>query len=442
MSIQVSPETQSPPQSKAAAERQAYLKGLLEHSARADRGNWLDELRDRTSSLVHEQTFPSTRDEEWKFTDLSAMLDTEFRPAPAPGSVDAQQVNAYALTEASVRLVFVDGRYTPEMSAIAELPDGVVVGNLEALEADKLATYLGQQKGGNEVFTALNAAGFQDAAVVWIPRNQSVAAPLHLLFISTAKAEQLTQPRVLVVAESSSAVTLVEDYIGFGDAVQFTNAVTEIWLDENAQVNHTRVQRETNRTVHIGKTAVSQARDSRYALNAIAVGGQISRHNIDIFQTGPQTATHLYGLSLLTDKQVADTHSAIHYAQPHGTAEQIQKNIVDGQAHAVFNGKIFVPRAAQMTNASQENRNLLLSDKARVDTKPQLEIVADNVKCAHGATVSQLEADEVFYLQSRGISQDNAQRLLIFAFAQDVINRIPVAELRQTLTQYVTEQTR
>lgn len=441
MTIQVSPETQAPPQSKAAAERQAYLKGLLERSARADQGNWLDELRDRTSALVHEQTFPSTRDEEWKFTDLSAMLGTEFQPVAASGSVNAKQIEGYALTEAKTRLVFVDGRYAPELSTTAGLPNGVVVGNLDTLEGDKLSAYLGQQKGGNEVFTALNAAGFQDAAIVWIPRNQVIEAPLHLLFASTATANQLAQPRALVVAESSSAVTLVEDYIGFGDTAQFTNAVTEIWLDENAQVNHTRVQRDTNQTFHIGKTAVSQARDSRYTLNAIALGGQVSRHNIDIFQAGSQTETNVYGLSLLTGKQVADTHSAIHYSQPHGTADQIQKNIVDDQAHAVFNGKIFVPRAAQLTNASQLNRNLLLSDKARVDTKPQLEIVADNVKCAHGATISQLEADEVFYLQSRGISQDNAQRLLIYAFAQDIINRIPVAELRQTLTQYVTEQT-
>lgn len=445
MSPQVSSEVDRSTQSKAAAERDAYLAGLLERSMRAQTGQTeLDELRDRAQALVREQTFPTTRDEEWRFTDLSALLQTAFRPTTA--SITADQLQPYVLPEAAhSRLVFVNGRFNPELSDRAGLPDSVMVGTLSDLQANsqysaKLGQFLAQQPGSHEVFTALNAAGFPEAAVVWIPKNQVIETPIHLVFVSVADGSAIAQPRGLVVAEANSAVTLVEDFVGFGDGIHLTNAVTEIWADQNAQINHTRVQREGAATYHIGKTAVSQARDSRYTCNAIALGAQLSRHNLDVFQTGEQTDTKLYGLTAIQGQQVADTHSAIVYARPHGTADQQHKCIIDDRAHAIFNGKIFVPREAQLTNASQLNRNLLLSSKARVDTKPQLDIVADNVKCAHGATVSQLDTDEVFYLQSRGIDKASAQRLLLYAFAQEIIEYIPIASLRGALTQQVTGQ--
>ncbi|NER80218.1 MAG: Fe-S cluster assembly protein SufD, partial [Leptolyngbya sp. SIO1D8] len=195
-------------------------------------------------------------------------------------------------------------------------------------------------------------------------------------------------------------------------------------------------------TFHLGKTTVTQGRDSRYASTAITLGARLSRHTVEVYQTGAQTDTKLYGLTAIADTQLADTHSLIAFNHPHGTAEQLHKCIMDGQSHAVFNGRIWVPKVAQLTNASQLNRNLLLSGKARVDTKPELDIVADNVKCAHGATVSQLDANEVFYLQSRGISAAAAQQLLIYGFAMEIIDRIPVPSLQQTLTETVTQWTR
>jgi Fe-S cluster assembly protein SufD len=209
--------------------------------------------------------------------------------------------------------------------------------------------------------------------------------------------------------------------------------VTEVWVAGNAEVNHTRVQRESAQAFHIGKTVVSQARDSRYTCTAISLGALLSRHNLEVFANGEQTQTALNGLTLLAEQQVGDTHSTIAFSQPHGSSQQVHKCIVDDRAHAIFNGKIFVPKLAQLTDAAQLSRTLLLSPKARVDTKPQLEITADNVKCAHGATVSQLEADELFYLQSRGIDADQARSLLIYAFAVDVIDRIPIAARRADL---------
>jgi Fe-S cluster assembly protein SufD len=239
-------------------------------------------------------------------------------------------------------------------------------------------------------------------------------------------------------------VTLIEEYTHRRDveeaAVYFTNAVTEIWVEENAQVNHTIIERESGAAFHIGKSAIAQARDSRYTCNAITLGAKLSRHNLEVFQTGEQTETTLNGLTMVALQQLADTHSAIALNHPYGTSNQLHKCIVADRAHAVFNGKVFVPKAAQLTNAGQLNRNLLLSPKARVDTKPQLEITADNVKCAHGATVSQLDAEEVFYLQSRGLDEDDARKLLINAFAAEIINQLPLVSLRERLSTAVSNQ--
>ena len=202
------------------------------------------------------------------------------------------------------------------------------------------------------------------------------------------------------------------------------------------------MQDEGSQTFHIAKTAVSQAANSRYHCTSLDLGGKLSRHHHEIYQQGPQTDTHLYGLSALSDRQLADTHSLISLAHPHGSATQVQKNVVDDSAHSVFNGKVYVARSAQFTDAAQLNRNLMISSKARIDTKPELDIVADNVKCAHGATVSQLQADEIFYLQSRGIAAEQAQRLLLYGFAMEIVEKIAVDRLRQSLSDRVAKWAR
>jgi Fe-S cluster assembly protein SufD len=445
MTIQVSPEHTA--SSQAAANREAYLTQLLKlaQSTETVASDRLPELRSQAAALVQEQTFPTTRNEEWRYTDLSALLQVELTVGDRSLAVSPEAIQAFALLEAAAsRLVFVNGVYAPELSAIANLPANVFVGDLaalpEALQA-RSQNYLAKQPGAEEVFTALNTAGLSDAAVVWIAKNQEVATPIHLLFVSTASDRPvLSQPRCLVVAETGSSVTLVEDYVMVGEGVYFTNPVTEIWVEQNAQVSHTRIQRDSQNAFHIGKTAVSQARDSRYTCNAVSFGAKLSRHNLEVFQTGEQTETNLNGLTLVGGDQLGDTHSTIAYTQPHGSSRQSHKTIVDGQARAVFNGKVFVPKLAQLTDAGQLNRNLLLSPKARVDTKPQLEITADNVKCSHGATVGQIDPDEIFYLQSRGLDQASARQLLVYAFAIEIIDQIPVASVRDRLSQLVKQR--
>ncbi|MHC5759515.1 Fe-S cluster assembly protein SufD [Nostoc sp.] len=440
MSIQISP---SPiPNSNAVSltsmlDRDDYLTGLLNQVTAIKTEGWLQELRQSAANWVRHSTIPTTREEEWRFTDLSSLRKVQFNV----------KTGNYASLEfdilpeaANSRLVFVNGVFAPELSAVSDLPSGIVVSNLAGLsvvEQQAVQQYLAQAEGAQEVFTALNTAGITDAAVVYVKKNVVVETPIHLVFISVAgETATISQPRCLVVAEGGSQVTLVEEYTnrrGAEKGVYLTNAVTEVWVGDNAEVSHTRIEREGAEAFHIGKTAIAQARDSRYTCHAITLGAKLSRHNLEILQTGEQTQTTLNGLTIISGKQLSDTHSAIALNYPHGTSDQLHKCIVGDRAHAVFNGKVFVPKLAQLTNATQLNRNLLLSSKARVDTKPQLEITADNVKCAHGATVSQLEDDEIFYLQSRGIDENDARKLLINAFAAEVINKIPVPSLREIL---------
>ena len=445
MSIQVSP---SPiPNSNAVSltsmlDRDDYLIGLLNQVTATKAEGWLQELRQSAANWVRHSTIPTTREEEWRFTDLSSLRKVQFNNVET--RIFASLQFDILPEAANSRLVFVNGVFAPELSAVTDLPDGIVVSNLAGLsvvEQEGVRQYLAQAEGAQEVFTALNTAGITDAAVVWVKKNVVVETPIHLVFISVAgETATISQPRCLVVAESGSQVRLVEEYTNRRGAesaeeegVYFTNAVTEVWVGDNAEVSHTRVEREGAEAFHIGKTAIAQSRDSRYTCHAITLGAKLSRHNLEILQTGEQTETTLNGLTMISGKQLADTHSAIALNYPHGISKQLHKCIVGDRAHAVFNGKVFVPKLAQLTNATQMNRNLLLSSKARIDTKPQLEITADNVKCAHGATVSQLEDDEIFYLQSRGIDENDARKLLINAFAAEVINQIPVTSLREIL---------
>lgn len=422
----------------ATVDRATYFNQLL--NLRAPNSKF-QEIRDRASANVHDRAIPSIRDEEWRFTDVSDLLSLSLRVAES-ASLSFPQIESFLLPEsANSRLVFVDGVFAADLSAIDDLPDGVVVSNLETvLELmPSVKDYIAKLPGEDEVFTALNTASLTDSAIVFVPRNQDVEAPIHLLFVST-QAETLTQPRVCVIAETGSRVTLIEDFVSLTEGAYFTNTVTEITIAENAEVRHTRVQRDSSAAFHIGKTAVSQARDSRYSCTAVHFGGRLSRHNLDIYQTGEQTETTINGLTVIDGDRIGDTHSLLSLSKPYGVGNQVNKTIVSDRAHAIFNGKVFVPQAAQQTDARQLSRNLLLSPKARVDTKPQLEIVADNVKCAHGATVSQLEDDEVFYLQSRGIDQDSARKLLTYAFAIDIIDQIPVPTLRDRLSAFIRSQ--
>ena len=395
----------------------------------------LQQLRTQATGYLQEETIPTSKNEEWRFTDLSPLFAQTFT-APNP-QIPPVNINGLILPEADTRLVFVNGIYAAQYSSV-KLPADVFVGNLATAIASGLpiTDYLGKQPGGEEVFTAINTAGMNEAAVVWIGKDISLSTPIHLLFIATVDDTAISiQPRTAIVLAAGSSATLVEEYLhsSIPNHAYFNNIVTEVWLGDGAKLNHTRIQDEDIAAIHIAKTAVSQSQHSCYTGTSIDLGAKLSRHNWEIFQIGAQTETYLNGLAMVNGEQESDTHSVIALTQPHGVTNQLHKCIVDDRAHAIFNGKVFVPQAAQQTNAGQLNRNLILSSTAKIDTKPQLEITADNVKCSHGATVSQLEDDEIFYLQSRGLDVETAKILLINAFAVEIIDRIPVASIREKL---------
>jgi Fe-S cluster assembly protein SufD len=443
--------------SRQREQRAAYLRQLLsqrldlpEDLLASGAAAAIQEIRQQAVAQVQELAMPSTRDEEWRFTDLSELLAIKFQPPPSSptgAAIAPEQLSPWQLPEAPHRLVFIDGQYATSLSTLDGLPADLWAGNLHAALMDgaiapKVMQYLAKQPNGNEVFTALNTAGIADAAVLMVPRNVAVTEPIHLLFLTTeTETPSLVQPRVLVVAEANSEITILEEYGSLGEGVHLTNGVTELWLETNAQITHTRLQLEGEHAFHIGKTAVTQARDSRYRTQAVSLGAQLSRHNLEVFHTGEQVETVLNGLTAIAQSQVSDTHSAILYAKPHGTSRQLHKCIVGDRAHGIFNGRVLVPQAAQLTDAGQLNQNLLLSPKARMDTKPQLEIVADNVKCTHGATVGQLETDEIFYLRSRGIDEEASRRLLIYAFAYEILDMLPLNSLKQRLSDQILAKT-
>lgn len=404
--------------------------------------DWLKTLRCRTLERVGSLTLPNTHDEAWRFTPLTKFSNQSFQPLRTLSPLQADDVAHLTIPEATTRLVFVDGVYAPQLSCTSP-ETGLMLGTLDAMlatQASCLEAHLGQHVNADTLFAALNTAFLQDAAVLVVPPDSVLAAPVHVLFISTQPGVA-SHPRLLLVAGVYSQLTVIEDYVALHAGSYFTNAVAEVVLQANAQLTHVRMQRESAQAFHLASCAVSLGVASRYHSASISLGGQISRLDLTVRHTAEGAQCTLNGLALIRGEQLADTHSLIDHARSHGTSRQLHKCIVGGAAHAVFNGQVMVRPGAQQTDSAQSSRNLLLSKQAHVDTQPQLEIFADDVKCTHGATVGQIDSEEVFYLQSRGLSEGVARNLLTYAFGAEIINHIPVASLRQRLEQTVLEQT-
>ena len=421
-----------------------YLESLLagQPMLPASPVSSLNALRAEAVDRVGALTVPTVRDEEWRFTDLSPLTKQTFQPARVRAPREVVDAGRFDLPEAMTRLVFVDGVHAPELSRVA--PEGVAIANFAAADAaqgEMIARHLGRYaEFRDNVFAALNTAFVHDGALIIVPPGSTLAAPVHLLFIAREK-DAASYPRCLVIAGRGSAATVIEDFVSLQDGAYFTNAVTEIVLADDARVDHVRVQHEGGQAFHIGNGAVSLGPGSRFHSVSVALGARISRYDLNVSQTAEGANCTIDGLAVIAERQLADTHTSIDHRKPHGVSRQLHKCIVGGAAHAVFNGKIFVHPGAQQTDSSQSSRNLLLGARAQVDTKPQLEIFADDVKCAHGATVGRLDDDAVFYLRSRGLSDAAARNLLTYAFGAEVVDRIPVASLRQRLETTLLAQT-
>ena len=394
-----------------------------------------EKLRGAAEARLAGRELPSTADEDWKYTDLKALAGLSFESAPR-ATVD---ISGHLLPEmVGTRQVFVNGHHAPHASCASSVPAGVRF--LPLSTASEACHSLGCLENGSEkgLFEDLNTARFEDGAVLLVPKNMKVALPLHLLFITKADTPVAVFPRILVVLERGAELKLVEEHHGLG--TYLSCPVVEIHLAEGAILHHERVQRESEEAFHLGTLKAEVAKGGQYHSRTLSFGARLSRQQPWV-RLAEGAEASLDGLALLEGHQVADTHSFMLHAEPHTTSHQLHKCIVDGKARAIFNGQVLVAPRAQGTDARQQSRNLLLSESARVDTKPQLEIYADDVKCSHGATVGQLDPEELFYLQSRGLNADDARNLLTYGFAADVLNRIPVTSLRRSLRQLVMART-
>jgi len=396
------------------------------------------QLRQSAEARLQGLELPTAKDEDWKYLDLKPLREISL----VPGALVNVDIAESILPEArGTRLVFVNGHFSPHLSNTSALPPGVRMLHLAA--ASEAAAGLGTlaTPEASDVFANLNHARFSDGAYLFVPRNVRVEAPLHILFVSAQEGPEATcsLPRLLVVLERGAEAQIIEEYLGRGH--YFTNAVTEVRLHESATLTHERVQRESREAVHICTLAARVDRGARYVSRTLSLGARLSRQTPAVLMAEEGAELELNGLALLDGDQVADTHSRIDHAVPRCSTRQLQKTIVDGHSRGIFNGRIFVHPGAQQTDARQQARSLLLSETARVDAKPELEIFADDVKCAHGAAIGQLDPEELFYLQSRGLNLETARNLLTYGFAADLLAPIPVASLRRQLRKAVMART-
>jgi Fe-S cluster assembly protein SufD len=389
---------------------------------------WLRKLRQEAFARFCEVGFPTTHDEDWRFTSVSRLAQTPF-VHQAGESLSPAQVAPYDLAGSCCRLVFVNGRYSTELSTFRDLPKGVTVSSLAAQIAGNPTTleahfgrYLNVER---DAFCALNTAFADDGAYIHIPRSVVMEDPIYLVYVSTSSgAPVVSYPRNLVIAEEGSQAMIVEDYVSVGSGTTFCNTVTELVAGENATLTHYRIEREHKHAFSVSTSRIQQARSANVASHSVLLGGGLVRNNVHAVLAGEGTECLINGLFAGNDHQHLDNYMLVEHASPHSSSRQFYNGVLDDHAHGVFHGRIVVHKPAQKTDAKQTNRNLLLSDDAQMDTKPQLEIYADDVKCTHGATIGQIDQEALFYLRARGIDEVSARRLLLVAFAGECLDRM------------------
>ena len=407
---------------------------------------WLAPVRKAGAAHFAALGFPTVKHEDWRFTNVAPLTKLNFRPATNGGEVTAETVKAALFGSLPThRLVFVNGQFVPGLSSIGQLPAGVAVKNLAAAMTENAALiekHLAQQATGEgDGFAALNNATFRDGGFVHIAAGKALEQPVHLLYVSTVKDSGATvQARNLFIAENNSQGTVLESYISTTESAYFTNVVTEVVAGDSAVLEHVKFQDESLAAYHIAALHAKLGRASNFVSHSFALGAKLSRNNIRANLAGEGLETILNGLYLTKGDQLADHHMIVEHAQPNCASHEYFNGILDGKSKGVFHGRIYVHPIAQKTDAKQTNKNLLLSDDATADTKPQLEIYADDVKCTHGATIGQLNDESIFYLRTRGIGPGTARQMLIHAFAGEIIERVRHEAVREELDKLVWDR--
>lgn len=432
--------------SNAAEQKNTILQDLLTYHSRLNgQSSLIDEIREQSAKKVKNTAFPTRKDEDWRFTDLKPITRGEsFVPAESEEpQYDKEELEQYFIPESkNTRLVFINGSYSEELSSVGNLPDGTIIGNLSDLASDgydvvddHLNEYAEYEE---DIFTYFNGAFFNDGSFVYIPEDTKVEDPVHILnFYTNASNDYFATPRTLVVADKFSKSTVIEEHIGLADNRYLTVPVVELKLFEGANVKHLRIQRDSLNAVHVSRPVAHVDKHSKYESYTITLGARLSRNDPKIVATDEEVDFTVDGLVLIDGYQIADTHSVMDHQHAHATSHQLHKCVIKGEAHSIFNGKIFVRQGAQKIDSFQENRNLLLSRDGHVNTKPQLEIFADDVVCTHGATIGSFEDEEIFYLKSRGLNEQKARELITYGFALETIENIEVESIHELLVKEV-----
>lgn len=423
---------------------------LFEKSPAGHGPSWLQSLRREAIGDFQKQGFPTLQDEKWKYTNVAPLAKTPFRLAPGSGRPTPEDIAKISKAGSGgwecSQIVFVDGRYAPELSSPDKSLTGVTVNSLAAVlksEPEKIRPYLTRKPYGDSAFAALNTAFVQDGAFIHIAKGSIVPHPIHILFVATGGGKStVSYPRNLILADGETQATIVETYAGMDESAYFTNALTQIIAGENASVDYYRVQRESTQAFHVATVEIRQGRNSQVSSCSISLGAGLFRNDLNSLLEAEGGEITLNGLYLTGGKQLSDSHTVIEHLKPHCNSRELYLGLLDGDSRGVFDGKIYVRPDAQKTVARQTNKNLLLSTRALVNTKPQLEIYADDVKCNHGATIGQMDENAMFYLRSRGIGADEARTILTYAFANEVIGLIKVDALRGWMEQVLLARLR
>jgi len=424
----------------------AFFEGLSRFDVKRNSHHpgWMKGLRRSALQWVAEQGFPTAKDDAWKYTRVAPILEIPFEPAEPAISrrLSARVIEKLAGDLGRARLVVVNGYFAPDLSSLKRLPAGVKVMSLAAALAEDeelLGPFLSRPfREQPHAFTALSAALAEDGALVQIPANTTIEEPIHVVFVSDTGASLLvSHPRSLVLAGANSRATIVESYVGILGDVYLTNAVTDIVLEEGAVVEHYKLQNEPETAFHIALLDVRQGRGSRFSSHSLALGASTARHEVRVRLEAEGAEVTINGLYMPQNDQHLDNPTTIEHAAPQCTSRELYKGIVNGNGRGSFDGRIIVRPGAFKTEASQTNKNLLLSESAQVDTRPRLEIFADDVKCTHGAAVGQLDEDAVFYLRSRGVPHGAARDLLTYAFASEMLGLLRVEALRSRVERMV-----
>ncbi len=419
----------------------------LEDKINGHKNSPLHQKRQEAMQHFKHLGFPNTKHEEWKYTNVNKILKNAYN-FDSISELKAEDTQTLRLPEMEANvLFFVNGVFRKDLSHIVSNEKQLLIQDLgEAYQANPALVDQHFARFGNteqEAFTALNTAFAEQGLFLRVPDGQVVEAPVVLHFISDARQENVAvQPRCLFVVGKNSQLSLIDKIDTLGTHHSFNNAVTEIVVQEDAYVTHCKIQNDQAQSYYIGTTQIYQAKQSTYTNTTISLNGGLIRNNLNITLDGEHIESNMYGLYMLKGKTHVDNHSVADHRQPHAVSNELYKGILDDQSTGVFNGKIYVRQAAQKTNAYQQNRNILLTDQASINTKPQLEIWADDVKCSHGATTGSLDEQALFYLRSRGIVASEARALLIFAFGNEIIEKITVESVREYLANIVAQRLR